>query len=316
MYENVRLCIGILSQDCYQRSPRVYGLRVLELVEEQVVDHHPDISSRKRDTSTEWASQAVGRAQFFLEGYTRLQCGRVRAIEKTTMAPAADPAPDANISTSDALKYWNSISTTVGGMLGGYPEISRTDLKGSANFFAKLRREHPSQSTKEGAFKRGVDCGAGIGRITAGFLSTVCEVVDVVEPVEKFAREVQGQKMVGSGSVGKVYVAGLEDWVPEVQYDLIWNQWCLGHLTDEQLLAYFERCKKAVTIDGWMIVKENVGTNPDGKDVFDQQDSSVTRTDQKFRRLFKEADMRLIKTDVQRGFPKGLYPVRFYALKP
>lgn len=200
-------------------------------------------------------------------------------------------------------------------MLGGFPEISRTDLKGSANFFAKLRREqHPSQSG-DGLLHRGVDCGAGIGRITAGFLCTVCKVVDVVEPVEKFAQEVKGQKMVGSGSVGNIYVSGLEDWVPEAQYDLIWNQWCLGHLTDKQLVAYLERCKKAVTIDGWIIIKENMSTNVDGEDIFDQEDSSVTRTDQKFRQLCKEADMRLIKTEVQRGFPKGLYPVRYYALK-
>lgn len=231
------------------------------------------------------------------------------------MAPPTDSAPDAKISTSDALKYWNSISTTVEGMLGGYPEISRTDLKGSANFVAKLRREQVSRSAN-GTLQRGVDCGAGIGRITAGFLSTVCEVVDVVEPVEKFAQEVKGQKMVGSGCVGRVYVTGLEDWAPEAQYDLIWNQWCLGHLTDKQLLAYLERCKKALTADGWVIVKENMGTNVNGEDVFDQQDSSVTRTDQKFRKLFKEAGMRLVKTELQRGFPKGLYPVRFYALKP
>lgn len=230
------------------------------------------------------------------------------------MAPPTDAAPDSKISTSDALKYWNSISATVDGMLGGYPEISRTDLRGSANFFAKLRREQVSRSAN-GTLQRGVDCGAGIGRITAGFLSTVCEVVDVVEPVEKFAQEVKGQKMVGSGCVGRVYVTGLEDWVPEAQYDLIWNQYCLGHLTDKQLLAYLERCKKALTTDGWVVVKENMSTNANGEDVFDQLDSSVTRTDQKFRKIFKEADMRLVKTELQRGFPKGLYPVRFYALK-
>ena len=205
--------------------------------------------------------------------------------------------------------------TTVDGMLGGYPQISQVDLKGSANFFAKLRREQPSLSA-EGTLQRGVDCGAGIGRISAGFLSTVCEVIDVVEPVEKFAQEAKGQKMVGNGSVGNVYVCGLEDWIPEARYDIIWNQWCLGHLTDKQLVAYLGRCKRALTMDGWIVVKENMGTNANGEDMFDQQDSSVTRTDQKFRQLFKEADMRLVKTEVQRGFPKGLYPVRFYALKP
>ncbi|MCJ1453432.1 Alpha N-terminal protein methyltransferase 1 [Mycoblastus sanguinarius] len=222
--------------------------------------------------------------------------------------------PDSKISTADSLKYWNSIPTTVDGMLGGYPELSRTDLKGSANFLAKLRREHPSPSS-DGLLQRGVDCGTGIGRVTAGFLSRVCEVVDIVEPVEKFAQEVKKAELAGDGSVGKVYITGLEGWDPEHRYDLIWNQWCLGYLTDKQLVAYLERCKKAVTIDGWIIFKENMSTDPDGKDTFDETDSSVTRTDQKFKQLFKEADVRLIKTEIQKGFPKGLYPVRFYALK-
>ncbi|KAL2055843.1 hypothetical protein ABVK25_004087 [Lepraria finkii] len=224
-------------------------------------------------------------------------------------------SPDTNISTSDSLKYWNSIPTTVDGMLGGYPRISRTDLKGSANFLAKLRREYPSPSSN-GTLKRGVDCGAGIGRVTAGFLSTVCETIDVVEPIEKFANEVKGAEMAGNGQVGNVYGSGLEDWVPEQQYDLIWNQWCLGHLKDKELVEYFQRCKKAVTIDGWIVVKENMSTNRDWEDIFDETDSSVTRTNEKFHQLFKEADIRCMKTELQRGFPKGLYPVRLYALKP
>ncbi|KAL2040246.1 hypothetical protein N7G274_007149 [Stereocaulon virgatum] len=233
-----------------------------------------------------------------------------------------DSAPDTRISTSDSLAYWNTIPATVDGMLGGYPQISRVDLKGSANFLAKLRREYPSSSSSSSVapnrtlLKRGLDCGAGIGRVTAGFLSTVCETIDVVEPVERFASEVKGAKMAGSGQVGNVYVSGLEKWVPEQQYDLIWNQWCLGHLKDRELVEYLRRCKKAVTMDGWIVIKENMSTNRDGEDVFDETDSNVTRTNEKFQRLFKEADVRCLKTELQRGFPKGLYPVRLYALRP
>ena len=225
--------------------------------------------------------------------------------------------PDAQISTADSLKYWNSISTTVDGMLGGFPQISRTDLKGSANFLAKIRREFPS-STTTCVLHRGVDCGAGIGRVTAGFLSKICEVVDVVEPVEKFAQEAKVAKLAGNGKVGKAYVTGLECWRPEERYDLIWNQWCLDHLTDGQLVEYLKRCKEAVTVHGWIVIKENISTNLEGEDMFDETDSTVTRSHEKFQQLFKEADVRLMKTEIQRGFPKGLQllPVRFYALRP
>ncbi|MCJ1468281.1 Alpha N-terminal protein methyltransferase 1 [Pseudocyphellaria aurata] len=224
-------------------------------------------------------------------------------------------SPDDQISRSDALKYWNSISPTVNGMLGGYPQISRVDLLGSANFLAKLRRQCAPHNTHK-TLERGVDCGAGIGRVTVGFLSKVCEVVDVVEPVEKFAVEIKSSKMIGNGLLGETFVTGLEDWKPQKQYDLIWSQWCLGHLTDKQLVAFFERCSKSLTSEGWIVVKENISTGKDDTDAFDEVDSSVTRTDKKYGRIFEEAGLLLIKTELQLGFPKELYPVRFYALRP
>ena len=111
----------------------------------------------------------------------------------------------------------------------------------------------------------------------------------------------------------------MQDWVPEKgAYDLIWNQWCLGHLTDVQLVAYFQRCKDGLrkTGEAWIVVKENMSTEFRGRDVFDEEDSSVTRSDEKFRQLFKEAGLKIVATELQKGFPKELFPVRIYALKP
>lgn len=224
-------------------------------------------------------------------------------------------SPDSQISQSDGLSYWGSVPSTVDGMLGGYSQVSRIDLRGSFNFLSKLRRQDPTESTLK-PLERGVDCGAGIGRVTAGFLSKVCEVVDVVEPVEKFATKVKSLEMVGSGQVGKIFVKVLEDWIPDTEYNIIWNQWCLGHLTDEQLVLYLKRCSKSLFEKGWIVIKENISTSTDGTDSFDIEDSSVTRTDQKFRAIFKEAELTIVRTELQPGFPKKLYPVRFYALRP
>lgn len=225
-------------------------------------------------------------------------------------------APDSHINPSASLTYWNSVSPNVNGMLGGYPQISRIDLRGSANFLAKLRRLHHPFATRPPRLKLGVDCGAGIGRVTEGFLNYVCEVVDVVEPVESFAEVVRDSELKAEGRVGDVFMVGLQNWRPEKRYDLIWNQWCLGHLTDQQLVDYLKRCTKALAEGGWVVVKENVAT--DGDDNYDDIDSSVTRTDEKFRSLFKEAGLKLVRSEVQTGFPKGLglYPVKFYALRP
>ena len=118
--------------------------------------------------------------------------------------------------------------------------------------------------------------------------------------------------------IENIYVTGLEDWLPTEKYDLIWNQWCVGHLTNAQLTTYLQRAADALTPSGVLVLKENNSTDPDGKDIYDEVDSSVTRTDETFRRIFKDAGLNLIKAEEQLGFPRhlGLLPVRSYALRP
>ena len=225
-------------------------------------------------------------------------------------------APDAQIRHEDSIKYWDSVTPDVNGMLGGYPQISRIDLQGSKNFMNKLRRIAAPRGAPQGKLKLAVDCGAGIGRVTEGFLSLVAETVDIVEPVESFVKVLKASKLKEEGKVGDIFAVGLENWTPEKTYDLIWNQWCVGHLTDSQLVAYLQRCSMALSNGGWIVVKENLSTHTYGEDIFDDLDSSVTRSDQKFRDLFAEAGLHIVKSELQTGFPKGLglYPVRMFAL--
>lgn len=250
--------------------------------------------------------------------------GGLMSFKKTSMeeklASEMDSAPDSFIDTGASIKYWDSVTPDVNGMLGGYPQISRIDLRGSASFLAKLRRLSSSADSAKNKLKLGVDCGAGIGRVTEGFLSNVCEVVDIVEPIDKFARVLGNSTLKAEGRVGEIYTLGLEQWEPptERQYDLIWHQWCVGHLTDTQLTDHLRKCKRYVVEGGWIVVKENLSSDPEGKDLYDELDSSVTRTDQNFRVIFQEAGLQLVKSETQNGFPKGLglYPVKMYALRP
>jgi len=219
----------------------------------------------------------------------------------------ATPAPDSQIVHASSISYWEGIDADVNGMLGGFPYVSKVDLQGSKNFLAKLGIG--GKRNGEGKVDRCVDCGAGIGRITEGLLLSIAKTVDIVEPISKFS-----EKLRDLPGVGNIFNIGLESWTPMEEYDLIWNQWCLGHLTDSQLVEYLERCKKGVKEGGVIIVKENLSEGEG--DIFDDVDSSVTRTDVKFRELFEKAGMKLVKTEIQRGFPKELYPVRIYALRP
>lgn len=155
-----------------------------------------------------------------------------------------------------------------------------------------------------------------IGRITQGLLVEVADAVDAIEPVAKFVAPLQ--EVIG---VRNVFNVGLEDWCPVegTFYDLIWVQWCVGYLTDEQLVAFMKRCRAALNPDGGiMVVKENLSTS--GIDALDEVDGCVTRVDSKFLSLFEEAGWRIIRTETQKGFVsrrrRKLLPVRSYALKP
>ena len=101
----------------------------------------------------------------------------------------------------------------------------------------------------------------------------MADQVDIIEPIEKFTAVLQGKK-----GVRNIWNVGLEGWEPteDVKYDVIWTQWCVGHLSDAQLVTYLQHCKTALNPEGgFVVIKENI--TRDDKDLFDEGDSSVTR---------------------------------------
>ena len=140
----------------------------------------------------------------------------------------------------------------------------------------------------------------------------VCEAIKFTQEISKGE---EFKELREQGKVGKIWNVGLEAWNPEPgvdMYDVIWIQWCVGQCTDSQVHDLFVRLQKCLTPGGWLILKENLSNHLLGEDVYDETDSSVTRTDEKFRKLFQEANMKLVATELQRGFPKELlYLVRF-----
>ncbi|GAA6013138.1 hypothetical protein JCM11491_005193 [Sporobolomyces phaffii] len=108
----------------------------------------------------------------------------------------------------------------------------------------------------------------------------------------------------------------------EEGYDLVMIQWCIGHLSDDELVDFLTRSQNALRrskegkVEGYIIVKENTckDSEKDGR-LFDDEDSSITRSDAAFKAVFKRAGLQLLKREVQQGFPKELFPVVAYALQ-
>ncbi|ODV71072.1 uncharacterized protein CYBJADRAFT_53019 [Cyberlindnera jadinii NRRL Y-1542] len=223
--------------------------------------------------------------------------------------------PDSHIDYTDAIDYWTSVPATVDGVLGGYGEqtsVPKADVVGSLTLVRKLRTR---MVPPEGYTKYSVDIGAGIGRVTRDFLHKVSDKIDLVEPVKPFVQQMQTElkPLIEQGKIGTIYDVGMQDWEPERgKYWLVWCQWCVGHLPDDEFVKFLIRCKESLQPNGTIVVKEN---NSLGEDVFDETDSSVTRSNESFQKLFKMAGLKLIAVELQKGLPKELFKVRMYALK-
>lgn len=203
-----------------------------------------------------------------------------------------------------AQKYWSEIPATVNGMLGGLGHISAIDVTGSTQFLREL---------KVPGRQYALDCGAGIGRVSKNLLMPLFAKVDLVEQDEHFAKT--AKDYCKGEQLGKIYNMGLQKFTPEEgKYDLIWSQWVLGHLPDDDLLEFYKRVRTGLAKGGYFVMKDNVTTS--GKVEPDDEDSSMTRPLKTFETILRKAGFKIVKVSRQQGFPKGLYPVYMLACRP
>lgn len=208
-----------------------------------------------------------------------------------------------------AANYWANIPATIEGVLGGYGFISDIDIEGS-----KLFLNHILSSNNPPDTKLALDCGAGIGRVSKNLLVPYFLKVDLVEQDKKFIDT--AKQSIGENNVklGTLYQIGLQHFKPQKEYDVIWCQWVLGHLSDCDLINFLERCSKALANNGVIVIKENIASSDEAE--YDEDDSSVTRPLKVMKSIFNEANLYLVWNDLQAGLPEDIYPVHMFALRP
>lgn len=202
-----------------------------------------------------------------------------------------------------ALEYWRNVPATVSGVLGGMDHIQDADIAESKKFIEDL----PHRGTA-----RALDCGAGIGRVTKNLLSKLYATTDLLEPLPHMLD--QAKKELKGLPVGEFILDSMETAkLPMSTYDLIAVQWCAIYLTDEDMVKFFSQCKAALTPNGFIFFKENcIGGH---SFLVDKEDSSLTRTDEHYKRLFAECSLTVVKEAYQKEWPHDLFPVKMYALQ-
>jgi protein N-terminal methyltransferase len=199
-----------------------------------------------------------------------------------------------------------NVDASVDGVLGGFGHISATDVKGSKDFLFGLGRID---------FTNGyaAECGGGIGRTSKDLLTPLFKGVDLIEPCGKFVAKAK-ELLKDNAKMENYWELGLEAWTPQPgRYSLIWCQWVLPHLPDDDLVAFFQRCVAGLAPGGVIGVKENIAR--DGF-IMDKDDTSITRTALQYKSIFKRAGLKIIADTLQTGFPSVLFPVRMFALIP
>ncbi|XWS17974.1 hypothetical protein CRYUN_Cryun32bG0002500 [Craigia yunnanensis] len=217
----------------------------------------------------------------------------------------------------EGVAYWEGVEASVDGVLGGFGQVNDADIKGSEAFLNTLLHERFAGGGRNQQLVA-LDCGSGIGRITKNLLIRYFNEVDLLEPVSHFldaARESLSQEYFVASNMHKAtnfYCAPLQEFNPDAgRYNVIWIQWCIGHLTDDDFVSFFKRAKVGLKPGGFFVLKENIARN---EFVLDKEDRSITRSDLYFKNLFQRCGLHLYKMKDQKGLPEELFAVKMYAL--
>jgi len=206
-------------------------------------------------------------------------------------------------------EYWNDQEDDfLDTVFQGEADLNEPDIEGSNLFLDELKK--CTELTGELKYGYALDCGAGIGRVTKDVLLPRFKCVDLVEPCERLLED--AKSFVESDRVKNFWKRPCQMFEPEdLKYDLVWNQWVLQYLTDQHLVEWLVRCKNTLRPSGVLIVKENVADAHD----FNEEDNSVTRTDEQYRKCFEDADMNVVFQMPQPNWPDDRTPLMMYALQ-
>lgn len=216
--------------------------------------------------------------------------------------------------------YWAGQKASIEGMLGGLDKLHSRDIAASKRFFEAIPNP-PSRG-------RVLDVGAGIGRVSRHLLLPLFDHVDMLEQSLDYAKESESYLSDAPGGIiGRRIVCGMQDFRAagvtgrdEVKsgalfqtYDVVWLQWCVIYCTDSDLVGFLRECVRTLTENGLIVIKDNVARSGF---LVDNSDTSVMRSDRYMKSLFQRADLEIVKQARQMDFPKEVYPVRMYALRP
>ena len=153
------------------------------------------------------------------------------------------------VNTAWWIKGYEGRASLEGAMIGD--EASEEDISHSQAFLRKALDEISSRPCSA------LDCGAGIGRVTkAVLLPSVSGSVTLVDQSEKWLQTARKYLAQEAGRCDFVHHR-LESYRPCQKFDVIWIQWTLQYLTDEDAVHLLQNLAAGLTENGFIVLKEN-----------------------------------------------------------
>ena len=218
--------------------------------------------------------------------------------------------------------HWAAVAADVSGMLGGLAELHAPDVRASLAFIDELRAGGGGEGGAGGAAAAAplradgvaLDCGAGIGRVAGAVLLERFAAVELLEPNADFVAAARGA--LPAARLAACHTVALQAFAPPAgrAYAVVWVQWTLNYLTDDDVAAFLRRAAAALEPGGAVVVKESVAR--EGRGFYaDASEASITRTDAHFREIFERAGLAVAAAAPQPELPKAVFPVTMWALR-
>lgn len=210
-------------------------------------------------------------------------------------------------------ELWEDKNATIKEMVG-WEEINLPDIKCSNELLSGLI--YTKQLTPNCA----LDCGCGIGRVSKHVLVNYFKEIDLFEQNEKFVEKCK-EELSSFPNVNSIQQCSLQFFdFKNKKYDLIWIQWCLENLEDEDLDSFISKCYNGLNDNGIVIVKENFfypideGPYKDKDYNYSDEDYSKQRKDMFYINLFMKHKFKIIKHFLNPNYPSKIIPLIVYVL--
>jgi protein N-terminal methyltransferase len=212
--------------------------------------------------------------------------------------------PDKNEWYDKTKNHWENTESSIKGVLGGNDQVHDSDVKTSNELLEGLIKNNIITPIKV------LDCGAGIGRVTTNVLQNHFQEIDIMEQDDKYISYCQ-ENFKNNPKIKNIYKSSLQDFTFPTKYNVIWIQWCVENLNDDDLINFLTKCSNNLQENGIIIVKENIiskGTK------FWEEDFSKIRSDIVFKQIFQKSGLKIKQHFHHPNWPKDLLKVSIFLL--